>query len=176
MTTTARFGTNLRHARIARDMTQSALAGAAGMDVTEVSRLERGHRDPRLRTITRLAHALELEAGELVASVRAGTAGARVPESPMLIARLIVNAPAERKLAARAISPSEVRQLVSNGALVTRNPHPRVERSRLLIGRTDGGRMLTVVIQPDAADDAAWHVMTGWPASRREIAAYRSAS
>jgi hypothetical protein len=44
-------------------------------------------------------------------------------------------------------------------------PSLAVPGSRLLIGETDGGRLLCIVIQPDLNDDAAWHVMTGWDAN-----------
>lgn len=92
----------------------------------------------------------------------------------MVIAVLVLNARAAAKLAARGIAASEVEQVRRNGPYVPRNPHPRVPRSRLMIGETDGGRTLTVVIQPDAGDDSAWHVMTGWQASRRERDTYRT--
>jgi hypothetical protein len=93
----------------------------------------------------------------------------------VFIAALIVNATAAAKLAARAIAVTEARELVANGPLVTSNPHPRVPGSRLMIGLTNGDRMLTIVIQPDATDDAVWHVMTGWPSTEREVEAYRAA-
>jgi hypothetical protein len=89
------------------------------------------------------------------------------------IALLVVNSLAGSKLAARGIAPSEVEQVRRNGPYVTRNPHPRVPGSRLMVGVTDGGRTLTVVIQPDADDASVWHVMTGWDASRRERHTYR---
>ncbi len=94
----------------------------------------------------------------------------------MLVARLLFNDVALAKLARRGIAMSEVAQLPRNGTLVTRNAHPRVPGSRLLIGPTDGGRMLTVVIEPDRADDATWHVRTAWDASARERSAYHRRS
>jgi hypothetical protein len=92
----------------------------------------------------------------------------------MVIAVLVLNARAASKLAARGIHASEVEQVRRNGPYVPRNPHPRVPGSRLMIGETDGGRTLTVVIQPDADDASAWHVMTGWQASPRERDTYRA--
>jgi hypothetical protein len=92
----------------------------------------------------------------------------------MVIAVLVLNARATSKLAARGIDASEVEQVRRNGPYVPRNPHPRVPGSRLMIGETDGGRTLTVVIQPDADDPSAWHVMTGWRASPRERDTYRT--
>jgi hypothetical protein len=91
----------------------------------------------------------------------------------VLIALLVVNTRAASKLAARRIALSEVEQVRRNGPYITRNPHPRVPRSRLMIGVTDGGRTLTVVIQPDTDDASTWHVMTGWQASPRERNTYR---
>ena len=91
----------------------------------------------------------------------------------MLIARLVFNEAGLDKLARRRIRASEVEQLPRNGAVAVRNPHPRVAGSRLLIGATDGGRLLTIVVDPDAADTAIWLVRTGWDASARERNAYQ---
>jgi hypothetical protein len=77
-----------------------------------------------------------------------------------------------RKLARRDIRSDELEQLRRNGPIAVRNPHPRHRTSRLLIGPTDGGRLLTLVIEPDLADEAVWHVRTGWDASKRERKLY----
>jgi hypothetical protein len=37
----------------------------------------------------------------------------------------------------------------------------------MLIGRTDGGRVLTLVIEP-TFDSNSWVIVTGWTASPRE--------
>ena len=95
----------------------------------------------------------------------------------MFIALLVINESAEAKLNARGITGEEAQELLVNPAVVTRNPHPRVLGSRMLIGRTDGGRVLTLVIQPDEDDPAVRHVMTGWDATateRRTLGADRS--
>ncbi len=42
-----------------------------------------------------------------------------------------------------------------------------------MIGPTYGGRILTVVLNPDALDDGTWHVRTAWPASTAQIGRYR---
>jgi len=42
-----------------------------------------------------------------------------------------------------------------------------------MIGPTHGGRMLTVVLNPDPADDGAWHVRTAWQASDAQVGRYR---
>ena len=44
-------------------------------------------------------------------------------------------------------TPNEVRQLVANAHVTTDNPADPSGERRLLIGRTDGGRVLTVVIE-----------------------------
>jgi transcriptional regulator with XRE-family HTH domain len=65
-----RFGRNLKQAREDRRWTQEDLAHAAGLHATEVGRLERGDREPRLSTMVRLARALKLTAADLVADVK----------------------------------------------------------------------------------------------------------
>jgi DNA-binding Xre family transcriptional regulator len=64
------FGRNVRALRKARDMTQEELAAICGLHPTEISRLERGVREARLGTITRLARALKVKPGELLADIR----------------------------------------------------------------------------------------------------------
>lgn len=59
-TAAVRFGTNLRWARERAGLSQEALANEAGVDRAAVSVFERGRRNPNLRTILRLARALEL--------------------------------------------------------------------------------------------------------------------
>lgn len=62
----SRFGANLAHERQRRCLSMSELARIAGTHATEISRLERGLRDPRLSTIVRLARALEVPVGDLL--------------------------------------------------------------------------------------------------------------
>ena len=57
------------------------------------------------------------------------------------------------KLAAHGITPDEVRQVNDGDRIVIANPRPRVPGSVLLIGPTNGGRVLTVVLNPDELDD-----------------------
>ena len=70
------------------------------------------------------------------------------------------------KLAARNISFREATQLPGNRHLVVRNPSDP-KRRRLLIGATDGGRVLTLVIQ-QTMDPTTWLVVTGWSATLAE--------
>lgn len=68
-TPAARFGTNLKWARERAALSQEALANEAGVDRAAVSVFERGRRNPNLRTILRLARALELPPGVLLRGV-----------------------------------------------------------------------------------------------------------
>lgn len=61
------FGRTVRRARRDRDLSQEALARAAGLAAKHVSEIERANRDPRLTTLLKLAEALDLRAGELLA-------------------------------------------------------------------------------------------------------------
>lgn len=65
-----RFGRNLRARRTAREMSQEDLAGATGLHATEIGRLERGTREPRLGTIVKLAKGLKTTASDLLDGVR----------------------------------------------------------------------------------------------------------
>jgi transcriptional regulator with XRE-family HTH domain len=65
-----RFAANLRRHRRAAKLTQEQLSAKAGLHPTEISRLERAVREPRLGTIVRLAKALGVGAEQLVAGIR----------------------------------------------------------------------------------------------------------
>lgn len=60
------FARNLRGERRAAGLSQEALASATGLHPSEISRLERGVRDPRLTTIVRLASGLSVSTARLV--------------------------------------------------------------------------------------------------------------
>ena len=68
-TPAARFGANLRWARQRADLSQEALANEAVVDRAAVSVFERGRRNPNLRTILRLARALQLPPGVLLRGI-----------------------------------------------------------------------------------------------------------
>jgi len=91
----------------------------------------------------------------------------------VLIAVLLFSELTVDKLAAHSIGPEEVRQVSDGDRIVIVNPRPRVEGSVLMIGPTYGGRVLTVVLDPDKLDDGTWHVRTAWPASPAQIGRYR---
>jgi transcriptional regulator with XRE-family HTH domain len=63
------FGTNLRAARARAGLTQEALGHRANFHPTEVNRIERGRRNPGLLTIVKLAKALDIPAGDLLAGL-----------------------------------------------------------------------------------------------------------
>jgi hypothetical protein len=86
----------------------------------------------------------------------------------VLVVKLLIDPRAATKLARRGIDPKEVGQLPGNGARGARNPRPRKPGSRFLIGPTNGGRMLTVVIEREPADGGIWHVRTAWESSAAE--------
>ena len=73
------------------------------------------------------------------------------------------------KLGARAISAQEAEQLPRNSHIAVRNPHEGSSRGGrlLLVGRTDGGRPLTLVIER-TADPTTWLVVTGWSSTVTE--------
>jgi transcriptional regulator with XRE-family HTH domain len=60
------FAENIARVRREKKLSQSQVSSRSGIHVTEVSRIERGLRDPRLSTIIRFARALEVEPGSLL--------------------------------------------------------------------------------------------------------------
>lgn len=69
MDPTAQFAENLRRLRLDAGFTQEALSDATKLDSGEISRLERGTRDPQLRTIVRLARGLGRPVSDLLAGI-----------------------------------------------------------------------------------------------------------
>jgi transcriptional regulator with XRE-family HTH domain len=65
-----RFAANLRRIRTDAALSQGALARRTGLDPTEISRLERAVREPRLGTIVRLARGLDVAVERLVSGIR----------------------------------------------------------------------------------------------------------
>jgi hypothetical protein len=62
----------------------------------------------------------------------------------------------------------EGRQIPRNPHVLVRNPRSAsAGKRRLLIGRTDGGRVLTLVIE-QTIDPTTWLIVTGWDSSPRE--------
>lgn len=73
------------------------------------------------------------------------------------------------KLGARAISAQEAEQLLRNRHVAVRNPRERGSRSGrlLLVGLTDGGRPLTLVIER-TPDPTTWLIVSGWSSTPTE--------
>lgn len=86
---------------------------------------------------------------------------------PTWVSELLFTFAAIDKLGSRGISVSEAHELPWNGPVVVHNPAGEHADRRLLLGRTDGGRYLTLVIEA-TADSGTWMVVTGWDSSPRE--------
>lgn len=65
----ARFGENLQHIRLEKQLKQEEVAFAARLHRTEVSLLERGERVPRIDTVARLAGALSVSSADLLEGI-----------------------------------------------------------------------------------------------------------
>lgn len=90
-----------------------------------------------------------------------------MPES---IFELLLTEIAEAKIGRRGISDDEVRQLLFNAYVMVENPRSVPKGARwLMIGRTDGGRVLTAVVER-TVDRTTWILVTAWdsgPAERK---------
>jgi transcriptional regulator with XRE-family HTH domain len=64
------FARNLRSRRQAAGLSQEQLADRTGLHPTEISRLERAVREPRLGTMLKLARGLDIGIENLVADIR----------------------------------------------------------------------------------------------------------
>jgi DNA-binding XRE family transcriptional regulator len=60
------FGENLRDTRRGAELSQDELADRANVDRAAISTYEHGRREPNLRTIVKLAHALGVPVGTLM--------------------------------------------------------------------------------------------------------------
>jgi len=90
---------------------------------------------------------------------------------PEAIHQLLATDVALDKLGARGISGEEAEQLPRNQHVLVRNPREQGEPGKrlLLIGCTDGARLLTLVIER-TMEPTTWLVVTGWsstPAERK---------
>jgi uncharacterized DUF497 family protein len=72
----------------------------------------------------------------------------------------------EDKLSAHGVTAQEVVQLLENMFTVRLNKRSGIGE-RQLIGRTNGGRVLTVVLAPTAVADR-WRPITGWDSTSSE--------
>lgn len=62
----ARFGSAVRETRLARGVSQEALADAAGIDRSHMGKVERGQMNITLLNIARIAKALDCKLSELL--------------------------------------------------------------------------------------------------------------
>jgi len=60
------LASNVRKYRIAKNLSQEALANLAGMEYSQVSRIERGLLNTSISVVFALAKALEIEPGKLL--------------------------------------------------------------------------------------------------------------
>jgi transcriptional regulator with XRE-family HTH domain len=68
------FAANLRRLRRELDLSQERLAHRADLSVTHVAKIERSEREPGIRTVSKLAKALEVSAAELFEGIDGRTA------------------------------------------------------------------------------------------------------
>jgi transcriptional regulator with XRE-family HTH domain len=73
-----RFGQNLRRCRQLAGLSQEELGERASLHRTEVGKLEKGERLPRIDTLVRLAGAMAIPTGELVEGIHWTPAPAKV--------------------------------------------------------------------------------------------------
>jgi transcriptional regulator with XRE-family HTH domain len=69
--TLAAFGRNIARIRVEKDLSQDSLAEKADLDRTYVSGIERGIRNPGIKTVLRIARALGVGVAELCQGVDA---------------------------------------------------------------------------------------------------------
>jgi transcriptional regulator with XRE-family HTH domain len=63
------FAANLRAARDRRGLTQEQLSHVSGVTSGEVSKMERGAREPKITTLVKLADALDVPPADLLAGL-----------------------------------------------------------------------------------------------------------
>lgn len=65
----AKFGSRVAELRKSRGLSQEKLAFEIGMDLTSVNEIERGKRNPTLRTVVKIAQAFGLTPAELLSDL-----------------------------------------------------------------------------------------------------------
>lgn len=89
---------------------------------------------------------------------------------PDVVSELLATEAALDKLGARSISADEAGQLARNRHVTVRNPRAGAvapDKRRLMIGETDGGRALTLVIER-THEPTTWLIVTGWSSTDAE--------
>jgi hypothetical protein len=89
---------------------------------------------------------------------------------PDAIAELLITEAAIDKLGALGITTQDAHRIPRNAYIVVRNPHKTTSpaKRRLFIGRIDGGRAPTLVIE-ETVDPTSWLIVTGWDSSPRSV-------
>lgn len=64
------FGLMIKQKREDKQWSQERLAKIAGLHRTQISLIERGHRDVRIETLKKLAHAFRVQPGELLPEIQ----------------------------------------------------------------------------------------------------------
>ena len=80
----------------------------------------------------------------------------------------------QEHLARHGLSPGDITEVLSNDNVFADNPRG-AEGTIRMIGKTNGNRLLTVVLQP-TTDRGRWRPVTGWPATGAEKTAYAQAT
>jgi uncharacterized DUF497 family protein len=84
------------------------------------------------------------------------------------VSELLVPLEVLNKLGVRNISEHDAEQVLRNGFVLVRDPAARPYSSRrLLVGRDNGGRALTFVVEA-TIEPTTWVVVTGWEAAASE--------
>jgi hypothetical protein len=88
---------------------------------------------------------------------------------PDLVYELLITEVGLEKLGARSISAQEAEQIPRNQHVTARNQRAggKPDTRRLLIGHTDAGRVLTLVIE-QTIEPSTWLIVTGWSATDAE--------
>jgi len=91
---------------------------------------------------------------------------------PDIVRELFFTEVVIEKLGRRSISAIEARQLLVHHHVVLRNRPGNEAKGpvggrKLIIGRTSGGRYLTLVVEP-TVDPTDWLVVTGWDSANHE--------
>jgi len=88
------------------------------------------------------------------------------------VSELLAPGVAVEKLSARGITVAEAQQLIDNRYEIlpnkgrVRHGRRKLRARRLVIGDTNGGRTLTLVIE-QTNDPTTWLIVTGWPTPRK---------
>jgi uncharacterized DUF497 family protein len=85
------------------------------------------------------------------------------------IRQLLATDVALDKLGEHGVSAEEAEQLLRNRHVTARNPKAAHEPGKrlLLIGYTDGGRLLTLILEA-TVDPTTWLIVTGWSSTEAE--------